>query len=260
MLKNIYGPLSGGVAQEKVMEILSNNMANSNTTAFKEEQVTFSAMAANPWPNYTSPLPPAPFKLDMRDLHRLHGNEFGYTALANVATSHVQGGLRQTGNPLDVALQGDGYFAVNTPFGERFTRDGSFSLTPEGSLVTKNGALVQGNNGPITGLSEGNIKILGTGEVYRDDQLVDKLKITSFENQQLLQKLGDNLYVHDGAPTNQVAFVGELTQGSLENSNVNPMRNLTNMIVAHRTYEALQKAIKSQDETMQQSQRIGEVQ
>jgi flagellar basal-body rod protein FlgF len=260
MLKNIYGPLSGGIAQEKVLDILANNMANANTTAFKEEQVTFSAMQANPWPNYTNPLPPAPYKLDMRDLYKLHGNEFGYTALANVATSQVQGGLRQTGNPLDVAIQGNGFFAVNTPFGERFTRDGSFSLTPEGTLVTKNGALVQGNNGAITGLTEGNVKILPTGEVYKNGDFVDKLKVTAFKDTQILQKLGDNLYVHDGAPENMAPFQGELAQGNLENSNVNPMRNLTNMIVAHRTYEALQKAIKSQDETMQQAQKIGEVQ
>ena len=260
MLKNIYGPLSGGVGQEKVLEILANNIANAGTTAFKEEQVTFSAMSSDPWPAYASPLPPAPFKVDLRDVFPLRGNEMGYTAIANVATSHVQGGLRQTGNPLDVAVQGDGFFAVNTPFGERFTRDGSFSLTPEGSLVTKTGQLVQGENGPLTGLSEGDVKILPGGEIYAGDRFIDKLKVVAFADTSVLQKLGANLYVHDGAPENQRAPKGEVSQGYLESSNVNPMRNLTNMIVAHRTYEALQKAIKSHDDSMATSNRVGEVQ
>lgn len=260
MLKNIYGPLSGGVGQEKVLEILANNIANAGTTAFKEEQVSFSALEADPWPNYASPLPPAPFKVDMREVFPLRGNEMGYTALANVSTSHVQGGLRQTSNPLDVAVQGDGFFAINTPFGERFTRDGSFSLTPEGTLVTKTGQLVLGENGAITGLSEGDVKILPGGEVYAGDRFIDKLKVVAFEDSGLLQKLGANLFVHDGPPENQRPQNGEVSQGYLESSNVNPMRNLTNMIVAQRTYEALQKAVKSHDETMAQSNRVGEVQ
>jgi flagellar basal-body rod protein FlgF len=260
MLKNIYAPLSGGVAQEKVMEILSNNVANANTNAFKEEQVTFASLEANPWPNYKNPLPPAQFKLDMRDLNPLHGNEFGYAAIANVATSHQQGSLKNTGNPLDLAIQGGGFFAVQTPFGERFTRDGSFTLTPDGTLVTKSGAPVQGEKGPITGLSEGNVEVLPGGEVHLNGKLVDKLQIVEFDKKDLLQKLGDNLFVHDGPPENRVTFQGQVAQGSVEGSNVNPMRNLTNMIVAHRTYEALQKAIKSHDETMGMAQRVGEVQ
>jgi flagellar basal-body rod protein FlgF len=185
----------------------------------------------------------------------------GYTSIANVGTSHLQGSLRQTGNPLDIAVQGDGFFAVNTPFGERFTRDGSFSLTPEGTLVTKTGALVQGESGPIAGLKEGNVEVLANGEVYLDKKFVDKIRVVAFEDRSLLQKLGANLFVHDGPPQNLVGYSGELSQGYLESSNVNPMKNLTNMIVAHRTYEALQKAIKAHDETMQMSNtKVGDVQ
>jgi flagellar basal-body rod protein FlgF len=261
MVRNIYGPLSGGVAQEKVLEILSNNIANANTTGFKEEQVSFAALESNPWPSYKSPLPAAPFKTDMRAVFPLHGNEMGYSALANVSTSHVQGGLRETGNDLDAAIQGDGFFTVNTPFGERFTRDGSFSLTPDGTLTTKTGAVVQGERGPISGLSGQNVKILPGGEVYAGSEFVDKLKVVAFEDTKTLQKLGDNLFVHDGAPENRKPATGQVSQGYLESSNVNPMRNLTNMIVAHRTYEALQKAVKSHDDSMQLSaNRIGEVQ
>jgi flagellar basal-body rod protein FlgG len=260
MLKNIYAPLSGGVAQERVLEILANNVANLNTTGFKEEQVTFAALEANPWNSYSSPLPPAQFKLDMKDVYPLRGNEMGYVTLANVETSHIQGGLKRTGVNTDLAVQGNGFFMINTPFGERYTRDGSFALTPDGTLVTKNGSSVLGERGPITGLSEGQMRILAGGEVYNGDKFIDKIKVVAFENQKLLQRLGDNLFVHDGAPENIIAHSGEITQGYIENSNVNPMKNMANMIIAHRTYEALQKAVKSQDNTMQLSaQKIGEV-
>lgn len=260
MLKNIYAPLSGGMVQERVLEILANNVANMNTTGFKEEQVTFAALEANPWNSYPSALPPAQFKLDMREIYPLHGNEMGYVTLSNVETSHVQGGLKRTGVNTDLAVQGNGFFTISTPFGERFTRDGSFALTPEGTLVTKNGASVMGERGAITGLSEGNLRILQDGEVYNGDKFVDKIKVTAFNDNKLLQRLGDNLFVHDGPPENLVQSKGELTQGYLESSNVNPMKNMANMIIAHRTYEALQKAVKSYDNTMQLSaQKVGEV-
>lgn len=260
MLKNIYAPLSGGMVQERVLEILANNVANMNTTGFKEEQVTFAALEANPWNSYPNTLPPAQFKLDMREIYPLHGNEMGYVTLSNVETSHIQGGLKRTGVNTDLAVQGNGFFTINTPFGERFTRDGSFALTPEGTLVTKNGASVMGERGAITGLSEGNLRILQDGEVYNGDKFVDKIKITAFNDNKLLQRLGDNLFVHDGPPENLVQSKGELTQGYLESSNVNPMKNMANMIIAHRTYEALQKAVKSYDNTMQLSaQKVGEV-
>ncbi|NBO37246.1 flagellar basal-body rod protein FlgF [bacterium] len=259
MLKNIYAPLSGGVVQERVLEVLANNVANMNTTGFKEEQVTFSALEANPWKSYTNPIPPAQFKLDMRELYPLHGNEMGYVTLSNVETSYIQGGIKRTGSNTDVAIQGNGFFAINTPFGERYTRDGSFSLTPDGTLVTKNGATVMGERGAITGLSEGQMKILPDGEVYNGEKFIDKLKVVGFNDVKLLQRLGDNLFVHDGAPENIVAHKGEITQGHLENSNVNPMKNMTSMIIAHRTYEALQKAVKAYDNTMQLSaQKVGE--
>jgi flagellar basal-body rod protein FlgG len=158
------------------------------------------------------------------------------------------------------ALQGDGFFAVNTPFGERYTRDGSFSLTPDGTLVTKNGASVAGERGVLTGLTEGELKILPTGEVYNGDKFIDKIKVVAFNDKKQLQRLGDNLFVHDGAPENIVTHNGQITQGYLENSNVNPMKNMSNMIIAHRTYEALQKAVKAYDNTMQLSaQKVGEV-
>lgn len=251
MLKNIYSPLSGGTAIERKIEIISNNLANTNTTGFKEEMLALESQQANPWPSYRNPLPPAHFKMDMREVFPLRGDEIDYTVIGDVKTDFSQGSLRDTGSRLDVAIEGDGFFSVMTPFGERFSRDGSFILNSEGMLMTRSGGVVQGEKGAIVGLSEGNLKILPSGEVYEGDRFVDRIRVTSFQDTSLLQKLGENLFVHDGPPTNAQTSPARLAQGHLEASNVNPVKNLTNLIVAHRTYEALQKAVKSHDQTME---------
>lgn len=259
MLKNIYAPLSGGVAQERVLEIIANNLANTNTNGFKEEKVSFAAMAADPWPAYANPAPPAPFKMSMDSVYPLHGNEMGYAALAKVETDFTQGPLRRTGNNLDLALSGQGFFVIDTPFGERLSRDGGFSLSPDGVLMTKSGFAVQGQSGAIGGLSEGNMRVTADGEVWEGERFIDKLRLVSPEEKGVMQKIGDNLYAHDGAPENLKPYAGQVLQGNIEGSNVNAMRNLSNMIVAHRTYEALQKTVKAHDEAMGQGNRVGEV-
>lgn len=259
MLKNIYAPLSGGIGQERVLEILANNISNANTTAFKEEEVTFKAMDADPWGAYSNPNPPAPFKLNMKEVYPLRGNDMGYVSVSNVQTTFGQGALQKTSSSTDLAIEGNGFFSVMTSFGERFTRDGGFTISPDGMLVTKNGAAVQGENGAIVGLSEGNLNVLPSGEVYAGEKFIDKIKVVAFNDPTVLQKLGSNLFIHDGAPENVIAPQGSLSQGYLESSNVNPMKNLTNMIIAHRTYEALQKAVKAHDDTLHlAANKIGE--
>ena len=251
MLKNVYSPLSAAKGQERLLEVLANNVANANTGGFKEQKVSFKSLLSNPWQSYRNPHPPAAFQRNMEDIFPLKGNEMGYTSASEVSTRFEQGPLQETENNLDIAVQGDGFFTLETAFGERFTRDGSFALTPEGTLVTKNGAVVQGENGPITGLSEGDLRISELGDVFSGERFVDKLRLRSFSEPAYLQRLGDSLFVHDGAPENFKDFEGKVSQGYVEGSNVNPMANMANMITAHRTYEALQKAIQSQDKTME---------
>ncbi|BBH52181.1 flagellar hook-basal body protein [Fluviispira sanaruensis] len=259
MLKNVYAPLSGGILQERVMEIISNNLANTNTTAFKEDEISFQEQEANPWPSYAFPHPPAPFKINMQELWPLKGNEMNYVTLSEIKTAHTQGPVRKTSNSTDIAIQGDGFFEVMTPFGERLTRDGGFSISNDGILITKNGAVVQGENGAISGLGGKELSILPTGEIYVGKKFIDKLKIVSFEDTKLLERLGENLWIHNGAPENLKAPSGDIAQGYLEGSNVNPMRNLTNLIIAHRSYEALQKTVKAHDDTMQNANKISEI-
>ncbi len=251
VLKNIYAPLAGGMAQERVLEILSNNVANIHTTGFKEEEVTFRSMMPDPWPSYPSALPPVPFAQRMEDVYPPRGNEMGSVGVAEVKTNFRPGALQTTGNALDVALEGDGFFVLETPFGPRYTRDGSFTLSPEGLLMSKTGGVVQGSRGPISGLNEGELRILRSGEVYAGERFVDTLKVVDVSNRESLQRLGDNVFVYDGDPAGITPQAASVQQRMLEASNVNPMKNLTGLILAHRSYEAMQKAIRAHDESMQ---------
>ena len=250
MLKNIYSPLSGAIGQEKIIEIISNNLANTNTTGFKEESVSFEAQDPNPWPNYPSALPPAPFKSNMQDLYPLRGNEMEYMSIAKIETDFRQGALQVNNDPLSVAIEGEGFMEVQTPFGARYTRDGALSINADGFLTTKGGDLIQGQLGSLSGLSAEKMKILPSGEVFEGDKFIGQIKTVKFSNQNNLQKIGDNLFIHNGDSSEVEKFTGRILQGSLESSNVNPMKNLTNLILAHRSYEAMQKSLKAHDDAL----------
>jgi len=253
MVKNIYSPLSGALAQERVLEIISNNMANMNTTAFKEDRVTFSLLEAEPEKAYQPPFPQANFKQNIEDVYPLHGNEMAYVGIADVTRDVSQGPVIQTGNPTDVMIKGQGMFAVQTPEGIRYTRDGSLTLNTDGVLVTKSGNPVLGERGNVFVRGE-SFEINHRGEVYQDNQLVDRLLIYRFDDDKALERVGLNQFHYGGEAAGRTRVEHPaVLQGSLEGSNVNPIRNLTSMIMAHRSYEAYQKALQNFDKMMDKS-------
>lgn len=260
MVKSIYTPLSGAVAQERVLEIISNNLANANTTAFKEDRVTFKLLDSEPEKAYASPLPPAAFKDDISEVYPLHGNEIAYVGVADVTKDMSQGGVIRTNNPADLMVEGDGMFAIQTTEGIRYTRDGSFTLSSDGALVNKAGQPVLGEKGNVF-VRGGSFEVNRRGEVYQDGQMVDRLLLYKFADAKALERVGTNQFFFGGEPAGRTRIESPMvTQGSLEASNVNPVRNLTNMIMAHRSYEAYQKAISNFDKMMDKSSNmIGEV-
>lgn len=167
-----------------------------------------------------------------------------------IATNFEQGQLTPTGNSMDLAIQGKGYFVVETPQGERYTRDGQLSKNAENYLVTAEGYMVIGENGPIQ--IEGNDMVVNEkGEVMVDGKMVDQLSLVNFKDEKLLRKEGDGLYLIDGnAEDNKIAFDGAVQQGSLESSNVNSVKEMVDMMTILRSYEASQKIIKIEDELL----------
>lgn len=172
-----------------------------------------------------------------------------------VVTSFTQGQLYPTKNPLDLAIQGKGFFCIETPAGERYTRNGEFSKNAEGYLVTNEGFKVLGEKGYIK--VEGSIASINEkGEVILDGSLVDKLKLIDFKDYNILRKEGDGaLKVADGIDIeeNAVTAQGTVNQGYIENSNVNSVREMVDMLTMLRSYEANQKLIKAHDEILGKS-------
>ena len=161
---------------------------------------------------------------------------------------HAQGDMQTTGNPLDLAISGQGYFAVQTPQGVRYTRDGNFYRAANGQLSTVNGqAVLDDTNQPITIPEETTSISVGTkGEVYADNQQIGQLQFVQFAGPQAVLKQGNNLYYAQNNAQPQAAS-GEIQQGMLERSNVNTVNEMVNLIANYRVYEANSKAVTTQD-------------
>jgi flagellar basal-body rod protein FlgF len=214
----IFTLIEGSLYQELRFEAISNNLANVNTTAFKRDQVAFDEVFSE----------------------------------VRSATDFSPGPGRHTGNELDVTLNGSGFFAIQTPEGVRYTRDGSFTLNGEGDLVTQNGDIVLGQNGAIP-IKNGHVTIDKAGNVMVENETVDKISVVEFQDQGLLKKVGHSYYRYEGQEGDITSpkEVG-LQQGYIEQSNVNPTEEMIKMIEAFRAYEAVQKAIQSMDELTNQ--------
>jgi flagellar basal-body rod protein FlgG len=221
-------------AQQTRMQVVSNNLANANTTGFKKDRAVFEDLLyqnIRQVGGQTSQQTRAPT-----------GMHVG-TGVRVVATEklHSQGGINQTSNQLDVAISGRGFFQVQLPDGSvGYTRDGSFKLNEQSQLVTSSGNI---------------ISALVAGETT--PQQLGTLQLTDFINPSGLQPRGENLYVESaasGSPqtgTAGLSGLGTLEQGALEGSNVNVVEELVNMIETQRGYEMNSKAISASDQMMQ---------
>jgi flagellar basal-body rod protein FlgF len=157
-------------------------------------------------------------------------------------------------------IEGDGMFAVHTPEGVRYTRNGSFAVSRDGVLASKDGFPVMGEKGDIL-VRAGEFRVNDSGEVWQDKHLVDRIQLFRFNDDQALERTGNNLFLYGGTPEGlQTVTRPQMRQGYLEGSNVNAIKNLTDMIIAHRSYEAYQKAVNDYDQMMQKSNNtIGEI-
>lgn len=253
MLNNIYAPLSGALAQEKVLDIIANNLANLNTVGFKGESVTFKLLPPEPEKNYVDPLPPANYKIPFEEILPLRGNEMSYVGVSGVVRDKSQGTVIETKNPLDVMVEGDGYIGVNTKQGIRYTRNGSLSMNSNGNLVDFLGNPIIGEQGNIL-IAGKNIEINPLGEVYQDGEYVDRIQLYTTPDEAQMEKVGTNYYIFNGNQDDMTTVENPtMRQGYLEGSNVNAIKSLTNMILAHRSYEAYQKAVKNMDSMMDKS-------
>jgi len=250
MIRGLYISASSAVSEGKRIDTISNNIANVNTTGFKKDlyvtqsfpEILTMKMGGEA-PNISGVKLPAPLNYI--------GTMNAGVHTSVVITDFTQGSHNPTNNPLDVAISGGGFFTVETETGERYTRDGSFSLNSERYLVTKDGHRVLGENGYIQ-ISGGDIKINEKGEITSDGEFIDRLKLVDFENYSALMKEGNNLYtiISEEWTDNEKAFTGTVKQGFIEGSNVNAVKEMTDMITMLRSYEANQRVIRTHDELL----------
>jgi len=245
LIRGLYTGASGMLAEMTRTDVISNNIANVNTTGFKKDRTIFRAFPEMYIHRIDDPVSVGLDRtMDPRPFIGMMGTG---VMVDEVNTDFSQGNLNTTSNLLDVAIKGEGFFEVQTPEGIRYTRDGSFSLSREGYLITKDGYYVLGENGPLIIPQEGEIAINSLGEVVVGAQYVDRLRVVGFEDQGLLVKQGDNLFVSE-APAIQAD--AQVVQGALEGANLNTVTEMVDLITAFRAYEASQKVIRTHDETL----------
>ena len=259
MWRGLYTAATGMVAETVRTDTIANNLANANTTGFKRDDAVdgeFRPMLLRRIGDHNDSKDVTSFKGFSVGTNAPLVGELGMGAYtAEVATDHAQGAFETTGNPLDVGISGEGYFAVETPQGVRYTRDGNFYRASDGRLTTSNGQNVLNPQGrPIIIPEETSNIIIGSkGEIYADRELIDQLQFVQFNGgPRAVLKQGDNLYYpQQGArPT---AATGDIQQGLLERSNTNVVSEMVNLIANYRAYEANSKAVLTQDEMLEKS-------
>ncbi len=255
MLRALYSAAAGMESQQMNLDVISNNLANVNTTGFKKSKVEFQELL------YQTTREPG---ADLGSGNQVPtGIQVGQ-GLRPVATARIftNGDLSQTGEQLDVAVQGDGFFEVQMPDGtSAYTRDGAFKTDSTGRIVTSDGLPVLGGFQPVPAGTT-NITISSNGSVTytgANGATTSQVQLVRFNNPAGLSSAGSNLYTEtpaSGTPelgTPGQNGYGTLNQGYLELSNVSVVEEMVNLIEAQRAYEVNSKAVQAADEMMQES-------
>lgn len=255
MDKGIYVPLSGGIAKSHEIELIANNIANANTPGFKRDTGTFNEYLTE----LRRPDTVEGLQREIKASTLLDGRPQGdksFVEMDGIYTSYQQGSMKRTGNALDLALEGKGFFEVLTPSGVRYTRQGNFSLSPDGILVTANGFPVLAKMSGVAPeqrlirIAGRPLEFGGEGQIKVQGQVTAELSLVEFHENQWLEKVG-NSYFRNTEETNEKRgepLTTRLHQGFIEASNVNAVHEMTKLIEATRSYESQLQAIKTYQE------------
>lgn len=241
MLRSFYIASTGMLAQRQKMDVMTNNITNIETIGYKKDKVltrSFKDMLIETTKNSNN------FDSKVGPLNTgIHTDK--------VVTSFEQGPVEATERISDVALEGNGFFVVNTPQGERYTRDGSFGVNSMGYLVNSDGFYVSGENGRIN-VGNSEFTIDENGGVFINEQMIDSLKVVEFDDLSALRKQGSNLFANTGAQARN-AEETKVRQGYLENSNVNMTQEIISIMSVSRAYETNQQVVKMLDASLQKT-------
>lgn len=247
MVRGLYTAYTGMANEQKRLDIIANNLANAATVGFKKESVTNQSFDEV-------------LSIKVRDESEAYNDRPIGTMnlgvkLGETYTDYNQGSLRQTDGTYDLALDGKGFFLLSVMdksgnISTKYTRNGSFTMTKDGYVVDKDGNHLLGEAGEILIPSDVvDVIISENGEIYGDGNFIDRILVTDFENYDYLTKFGDTMYeLVDGAV--EIPSTAAVRQGYTEQSNVNVVKEMVDLITITRTYEANQKVIQSIDKTL----------
>jgi flagellar basal-body rod protein FlgF len=243
MDNTLYVSLSRQMTLRREMDIIANNIANVDTTGFKVENLMVRTEPAAPASMKDGPNP-VKFVLD-----------------DGVARDFTQGSFRTTGGAFDLAIEGKGFFQVETASGERYTRDGRFTLSPDGRLTTQEGDPVMGEGGEIVlDPAKGQISIAQDGTISQADEKVGKVAVFLFDDRSVLDKDRGNLFKNTSNAQPNPDTASRVRQGMLEGSNVNPILQITRMIEVSRAYESVVKTMENTADLSRRAvERLGRV-
>jgi flagellar basal-body rod protein FlgG len=232
MNSGIYAAVSGSLAAMQRLDMISNNLANVNTPGYKKDKMSFEGLLAG---NVNPPAVPQGKTADpvmQKD---------------NIYIDYASGPISQSGNPLDLALGGDGFFAVTTPDGTAYTRQGNFRTSADGTLVTVDGYPVQGANGSAIRIQGSRIEIDAKGSVMVDGTEAGAISVIDFGKPYTLTKVGNALFVPADQQATPQTGTAQIQQGHLEGSNVESISEMVQMIETNRYFEACSKVIQNYD-------------
>ncbi|HEX3077900.1 MAG TPA: flagellar hook-basal body protein [Lachnospiraceae bacterium] len=250
MIRGLYTAYTGMINEQKRLDTISNNLANAATIGYKKENVTNSAFDEQ-------------LTIKINDSSEAYSDRpIGAMSqgvrIGEFYTDYSQGSLRETGNTYDLAIEGDGFFAIKVTDANgnesiKYTRDGSFKITQDGHVVDAYGNRLQGEGGDLQVPPSAEAVTIGLdGTVTADGTAIDKVKLVDFEDYDYMEKFADNLYnAVDGATAKE--STGLIRQGFTEQSNVNVVSEMVNLITITRAYEAGQKIIKTNDQLLDQT-------
>ncbi len=219
----MYKTVSGSVAEMRRLEVTMQNLANLNTSGFKGQRLAFKELLADAGKERSG----------------------GLVAIAEQRTDFSQGEMQPTGNDFDLALDGEGFFAVQGRQGVRYTRQGNFTISADGSLVTSFGESVLGEGGPIR-ITGKKMEVSADGVVRSEQGDVDKIRVVKFNDTRALAKEGRGQFrAPEGAAEPAADY--RVLQGSIERANVNPIDAMVNLITLHRQFEAYGKVLQMMD-------------
>lgn len=248
MVRGLYTAWTGMLNEQKRLDVIANNIANASTTGYKQEGVTsqsFDDMLGVKVRDFSA------------ETDEIIGKMTLGVKIGEVYTNYTQGSLRSTGNTYDLALDGAGFFTVKVTDTDgtshiRYTRAGNYTITKDGYVTDADGNRLQSEAGDLIVPTDAEIIFDTDGTVYANGELIDKITITDFEDYNYLKKYADTMYEPvDGAT--QKEATGAVRQGYLEQSNVNVVQEMTQMIAITRAYEANQKIIQTMDGTLDQA-------